>query len=96
MTSADEFFVKHLDNTNVSLTEYAYHSWRNLEGDETTDELAAYNYQRRIRQGVDAQSKSQTAYVYLAANILRNMIKNGGTFVPARDDYRAAARVVNG
>lgn len=91
---ADAFFAKYFNNENVSLSEYAYHSWRNLDGDETVDEIAAYNYQRRIRNTVDAQSKSQTAYVYLAANILRNMINNGGTFVPAREDFRAAARVV--
>ena len=91
---ADAFFANVLDNANVGLTEFAYHSWRNFDGDETVEELAAYNYQRRIRNTVKAQSKSQTAYVYLAANILRNMINNGGTFVPAREDFRAAARVV--
>jgi len=77
----------------VSLMEFAYYPHNGHTGTETEDELAAMNFQRRIRRQFSKRTgmriDCQAAYDNLVTVIVNNT--KDGVFRPARQDYRAVS-----
>jgi hypothetical protein len=77
----------------ISLMEFAYYPHNGYTGTETKDELAAMNFQRRIRRQFSNRTgmriDCQAAYDYLVTVIANNT--KDGVFRPAREDYRAVS-----
>lgn len=91
---ADSFYASAgFSPETISLIEFAYYPHNGYTGEENLDELAAMNFQRRIRRQFSARTgmriDCQAAYDYLVTVIVNNT--KDGVFRPAREDYRAVS-----
>lgn len=91
---ADSFYAAAgFSPETISLMEFAYYPHNGYTGTETRDELAAMNFQRRIRRQFSNRTgmriDCQAAYDYLVTVIVNNT--KDGVFRPAREDYRAVS-----
>ena len=91
---ADSFYASAgFSPETISLIEFAYYPHNGYTGEESRDELAAMNFQRRIRRQFSGRTgmriDCQAAYDYLVTTIVNNT--KDGVFRPAREDYRAVS-----
>ncbi len=93
-SNADNFYASAgFSPETISLMEFAYYPHNGHTGNETEDELAAMNFQRRIRRQFSKRTgmriDCQAAYDNLVTVIANNT--KDGVFSPALEDYRAVS-----
>lgn len=92
--NSDNFYASAgFSSETISLMEFAYYPHNGHTGTETADELAAMNFQRRIRRQFSKRTgmriDCQSAYDNLVTVIVNNT--KDGVFRPAREDYRTVS-----